>query len=316
VNTSLIAQATEGHDHGHEHGHDHGHSPAAADSGMEMAAPPAGELEMEHAHGIDHGVSHAADHGGGGGLIPSHWQESIPGWGVFHMDTVLYGGIVMVALLLIFGLLGRTVSAIPDERSGYVGTVLEELVGFCQNLIKDYIGPAVAPYLWFLGSVFLFILTSNWLALLPWKAWEMLAGERLAHALGVPHALAYHAPTADLNTTLALALITLVLYWYFGIASNGLSGFLGHHWFDKPVGLFPLRMLEDITRPLSLALRLFANLTAGHVLGLVLLALTYFVIPAILLPLELFVGAIQAFVFTVLSAAYIGTAAARHSHEH
>jgi F-type H+-transporting ATPase subunit a len=113
-----------------------------------------------------------------------------------------------------------------------------------------------------------------------------------------------------------LALITLVLYWYFGIASNGLSGFLGHHWFDKPIGLFPLRMLEDVTRPLSLALRLFANLTAGHVLGLVLLALTYFVIPAIILPLELFVGAIQAFVFTVLSAAYIGTAAARHSHDH
>ncbi|MEB3285708.1 MAG: F0F1 ATP synthase subunit A [Candidatus Sericytochromatia bacterium] len=298
MNTSLIAQAHDEHHHS-----PHGHEPVL---GMGTADP---------VHVSAQATSHGGGHGGGE-LIASHWQETIPGWGVFHVDTVLYGGIVMLALLLVFGTLGRAVSAIPDEQSGYVGTVLEEVVGFCQGLIRDYISPSVTPYLWFLGSVFLFILTSNWLALLPWKAWEMLAGEKLAHAMGLPHALAYHAPTADLNTTLALALISLVMYWYFGIASNGLTGFLSHHWFDKPIGLFPLRMLEDVTRPMSLALRLFANMTAGHVLGLVLLALTYFVIPVIVLPLELFVGAIQAFVFTVLSAAYIGTAAAQHSHEH
>jgi len=57
-------------------------------------------------------------------------------------------------------------------------------------------------------------------------------------------------------------------------------------------------------------------MTAGHVLGLILLSLTYFVIPAVLLPLEFFVGAVQAFVFAVLSASYIGAAAADHSHSH
>lgn len=259
---------------------------------------------------------HAAAHGGSGLTIGQHWTVTLDNGGVFHADTVLYGGIVMVLLLLVFGVLGRTVNPVPSERSGAVGTIIEEIVGFCQKMIHDFIGPSTAPYLWFIGSIFTFILASNWLSLLPWKAWEIWAGHSLAGAFGLHHPLVYEAPTADLNTTLGLALITLVLYWYFGIANNGVAGFLGHHWFDSPALLFPLRMLEDVTRPLSLALRLFANMTAGHVIGLVLLSLTYFIVPAILLPLELFVGAVQAFVFAVLSASYIGTAAADHSHGH
>ncbi|MEB3197938.1 MAG: F0F1 ATP synthase subunit A [Candidatus Sericytochromatia bacterium] len=295
MNPFQLAQAHDGHDHG-----------------VALQDAPSAAAVTDSAHVA---APHAAEHGGGL-TIGVHWQETIPGWGVVNADTVLYGGLVMLTLLVVFGLLARTVSAIPGERAGVVGTLLEEVVTFCQKMVNDFIGPAVGPYLWFIGSIFVFVLTANWLALLPWKAWETFAGAPLGHALGLPHALVYEAPTADLNMTLAMALITLALYWYFGIASNGLSGFLGHHWFDKPVALFPLRMLEDVTRPLSLALRLFANLTAGHVIGLVLLMLTYFVVPAVMLPLELFVGAVQAFVFAVLSASYIGTAAADHSHGH
>lgn len=289
MNPFLIAQ---------EHG-DHAHEAAPAAAGA-----------------VDHGAAAAAHAGGGGLSIGEHWKETITGLGTVNVDTVLYGGLVMLLLLITFGLLGRTVSAIPTEKSGAVGSLLETIVEFTQKMIYDFIGPAVKPYLWFIGSIFVFILASNWLALLPWKAWEMFAGASLGHMLGAPHALVYEAPTADLNLTLALALITLVMYWFFGISHNGLTGFLGHHWFDSPAALFPLRMLEDVTRPLSLALRLFANMTAGHVIGLVLLMLTYVVIPAVMLPLELFVGAVQAFVFAVLSASYIGTAAADHSHSH
>jgi F-type H+-transporting ATPase subunit a len=268
-------------------------------------------------HAVGAHTAEAAGHTGGGGLtIGQHWHVNLEGLGTVNMDTVLYGGLVMVLLLVVFGLLGRSVSAVPSERSGAVGTVVEELVAFCQKMIHDFIGPSTTPYLWFIGSIFTFILAANWLSLLPWKAWEIWVGHSLGASLGMPHGLVYEAPTADLNTTLGLALITLVLYWYFGIVNNGLTGFLGHHWFDKPALLFPLRMLEDVTRPLSLALRLFANMTAGHVIGLVLLSLTLFVVPAVLLPLELFVGAVQAFVFAVLSASYIGTAAADHSHGH
>jgi F-type H+-transporting ATPase subunit a len=304
VNPFLIAQ---------EHGHG-----AAAQPENGAAAGTAVERAADHgaigAAGADH-VGGAA-HGGGGLTIGEHWKENFAGLGSVNVDTVLYGAIVMVLLLIVFGLLGRTVNHLPGERPNAVATVLEGIVEFCQKMIHDFIGPSVKPYLWFVGSLFVFILAANWLALLPWKAWEMFVGHNLGNALGAPHALVYEAPTADLNTTLAMAFITLVMYWFFGIKHNGVSGFLGHHWFDKPVALFPLRMLEDVTRPLSLALRLFANMTAGHVIGLVLLMLTYVVIPAVMLPLELFVGAVQAFVFAVLSASYIGTAAADHSHGH
>lgn len=298
MNPTRIAQA---HD---EAGHEHGGGPAGAE-----VAPVAVDKDVtagEHA-----GASHTE----GGVQVGQHWQVDV-GPGVVNVDTVMYGGAVMIALIVIFGLLGRTINTLPGERSGYVGTVLESIVEFCQTLIHDFIGLNVKPYLWFVGAIFLFILTANWLSLLPWKAWEIAVGGPLGTMVGAPHPLVYETPTADLNMTMALGLITLVLYWFFGIKQNGVAGFLGHHWFDKPAILFPLRMLEDITRPVSLALRLFANMTAGHVLGLILLSLTYFVIPAILLPLEFFVGAVQAFVFAVLSASYIGAAAADHSHSH
>jgi F-type H+-transporting ATPase subunit a len=259
---------------------------------------------------------HAAEHGGGGIKIGEHWVETLPGLGQFHADTVLYAGLVMLVLLIAFAGMAKLVNMEPSQESGHAGTVLEGIVSFCQGMIHDFIGPNATPYLWYIGSIFVFVLACNWLALLPWQAWEMTLGGPLQQAFHTPHPLVYEAPTADLNMTLGMALVTLVLYWYFGIKHNGIGGFLGHHWFAKPAGLFPLRMLEDVTRPLSLALRLFANITAGHVIGMVLLLLTYAVVPAILLPLELFVGAVQAFVFAVLSASYIGTAAADHSHGH
>lgn len=257
------------------------------------------------------GVEH-----GGGIEIGKHWISTLPNGGAYHADTVLYAGVVMVVLLLVFAGLAKTVNPIPAEESGATGTVLEGIVSFCEGMIHDFIGPNATPYLWYVGSLFVFILTCNWLALLPWKAWEIWFGESLARTTGIPGLLGYDAPTADINMTFGMALGTLVLYWYFGIKQNGLGGFLGHHWFAKPIGIFPLRMLEDITRPAALALRLFANITAGHVIGLVLLLLTYFALPAVMLPMELFVGAVQAFVFAVLTASYIGTAAADHSHAH
>jgi F-type H+-transporting ATPase subunit a len=272
---------------------------ATADTAAGNPVPPA--------EGGEHAVK-------GGIAVGEHWVHTIPGTGDLHVDTILYTVIIMVALLILFAILGRTINPVPSEKSGAVGTVLEGIVEFCQKIITDFIGPATAPYLWYVGAIFTFILTANWLSLLPWRAWELTVGENMALAVHAPHPLVYEAPTADINTTAALALISLVLYWFFGIKHNGIGGFLGHHWFAAPVALFPLRILEDITRPFSLALRLFANMTAGHLVGLVLLTLTFFVVPAIMLPLELFVGAVQAFIFAALSASYIGAAQAEHHH--
>lgn len=262
-----------------------------------------------------HGEPGAAEHtqSGSGITLGEHEQMMTP-FGTLNLDTVLFSALVMVLLLVVFAALARSINPVPSEKSGPVGTTLEAVVEFCQKIIKDFIGPNTVPYLWYIGSIFVFILAANWISLLPWRTWEVAAGGALGTAFGWHHPFSYHAPTADLNLTAALALLSLALYWVFGIKHGGIGGFLGHHWFAKPVGLFPLRMLEDVTRPLSLALRLFANMTAGHVVGLVLLMLVPFIIPAVMLPLELFIGAIQAFIFATLSASYIGAAVADEHH--
>lgn len=257
-------------------------------------------------------AEHAASGGESGGIqLGVHWTHSTP-WGTIHVDTVLYTLIVMALCLIIFGLLGRAVSMRPKSVQVKRTGAIEWMVEFVQKILDDFVGHGSGKYLWYIGSLFVFILVANWLALLPWRAWELTGvGEALAHGVGTPHALIYEAPTADLNTTAGLALLSLLMYWVAGISTNGIGGFLGHHWFAKPFALFPLRMLEDLTRPLSLALRLFANIVAGHVVGVVLLGMVYFGAAA-LLPLELFVGAVQAFIFATLSASYIGGAVQEH----
>lgn len=265
---------------------------------------------------IAQAATHAAGSEGasGGGIrVGEHWSTTVGGMGL-HVDTVVYTVIVMALVLVLFAALGASVNRVPSENSGHTGTLVEEIVGFCQKIVSDFCGPDTAPYLWYIGAIFLFILVANWLGLLPWKAWEVWVAAPLGHALHAPTPLVYEPPTADLNTTAGLAILSLIVYWIFGIQRNGLGGFLHHHWFAKPVVLFPLRVMEDFTRPLGLSLRLFANMTAGHVVGLVLLLLVPFVLPTVMLPMEMFVGAVQAFIFAALSAAYIGAATAQDHH--
>lgn len=271
----------------------------------EHAAPAAGHA----AEAAGHAGGHAAE---GGIQLGVHWIANTP-WGIVHVDTVLYTVLVMLFCLAVFGLLGTAVRLRPADVRVKRASAIEWLIEFIQKILHDFVGHGAEKYLWYIGSLFVFILTANWLALLPWRAWELsgLAATTGAAFPDAPHGLLYEAPTADINTTAALALLSLAMYWVAGIAKNGVGGFLGHHWFAKPVALFPLRMLEDLTRPLSLALRLFANIVAGHVVGVVLLGMTL-IGAAALLPLELFVGAVQAFIFATLSASYIGGAVQEH----
>ena len=217
-----------------------------------------------------------------------------------HVDTVMWTWIIMGALLLVGILASRTLSRVPDGGQ----TVTETIVGFAQNLVKSFIGPSVAPYLWYIGSVFLFILTANWLGILPWKILHFGP----LHDLNLPH---YEAPTGDINTTAAFALLTFVAFYIFGFAHKGIAYL--KHYFQPQWWLFPFLVIEDVAKPLSLALRLFSNVTAGHVIIGVLLLLAPWFVPMPLMGLEIFVGAVQAFIFAALSASYIGAAI---SHDH
>lgn len=255
--------------------------------------------------------SPASGHADGAIQLGVHWNLHTP-YGLVHVDTVVYSAIVMVLCLIVFGALGQLVTMRPMTTKIKRATTIEWLVGFIQKMLDDFVGHGSGKYLWYIGSLFIFILSCNWLALLPWRAWELAGwGDSLSTMFHTPIPLVYDAPTADINTTAGLAILSLLMYWIAGIGKNGIVGFLGHHWFAKPWPLFPLRMIEDITRPLSLALRLFSNILAGHVVGIVLLGMAY-IGAAALLPMEMLVGAIQAFIFATLSASYIGAAVQEH----
>ena len=154
----------------------------------------------------------------------------------------------------------------------------------------------------FLGSIFLFIFVSNWLgAILPWESIRELLKE--STGIGIP----FRAPTNDINTTVALALMRSVAYLYARISKLGLKGYFTKYFEPLPF-LFPLKLLEDFTKPLSLSFRLFRNILADELVVAVLLALAPFFVPIPLILLGLFTSAIQALIFTTLVAAYIGEA--------
>jgi F-type H+-transporting ATPase subunit a len=175
----------------------------------------------------------------------------------------------------------------------------EYITEFIFDLSKTQIGSE--DYLnWvpFLGTIFLFIFVSNWSgALLPWKVIELPSGELAA-------------PTNDINTTVSLALLTSLSYFYAGISKKGISYF--NRYVQPAAFLLPINVLEDFTKPLSLSFRLFGNILADELVVAVLLSLVPLFIPVPLMLLGLFTSAIQALVFSTLAGAYIGESVEDH----
>ena len=130
-------------------------------------------------------------------------------------------------------------------------------------------------------------------SIIPWRLIELPHGELAA-------------PTNDINTTVALALLTSIAYFYAGLSKKGLGYF--KRYIEPAAFLLPINILEDFTKPLSLSFRLFGNILADELVVGVLIALVPLVVPIPLMLLGLFTSAIQALVFATLAGAYIGEA--------
>eukprot|EP00850_Spirogloea_muscicola_P023829 SM000392S14718 [mRNA] locus=s392:4847:14461:+ [translate_table: standard] len=182
-----------------------------------------------------------------------YWQV-----GDFQVHAqVLITSWIVIAILLSIAFLGtRKLEAIPTGGQNLVEYILE----FIRDLARTQIGEEeYRPWVPFVGTLFLFIFVSNWSgALLPWKVIELPNGELAA-------------PTNDINTTVALALLTSVAYFYAGLHKKGLSYF-GKYVQPTPV-LLPINILEDFTKPLSLSFRLFGNILADELVVAVLISL-------------------------------------------
>lgn len=256
--------------------------------------------------------------------IGQHWCATIMGMNV-HLDTLITMWITM-GIILFFTLLAvGKIKLVPTKLQAIFENIVTIFQGMTKDLCKD--GKKHTPLL---IALFLFIITGNMIGQLPWKIFHLPQGE-------------FASPTNDINVTAALAVFVLFYYILAGVREKGIGYF--KHYFTPVWFMTPLNIMEDFVRPLTLAVRLFANILAGEILILVLGGLIASmltpeavqsftinhlggILPSVwirniglflgsLLPLpimffELFVATIQALVFTLLTSAYLQTAVSKH----
>lgn len=230
--------------------------------------------------------------------VGKHWYWHIGNLKI-HGQVFLTSWFVISLLLLASILATRNIQRVPKGMQNVMEYVLEFLRELARNQLgeKEY-----RPWLPFIGTLFLFIFVSNWSgALIPWKLLEIPDSELAA-------------PTNDINTTVALALLTSLAYFYAGFSKKGL-GYFANYVQPIPV-LLPIKILEDFTKPLSLSFRLFGNILADELVVAVLVFLVPLFVPLPLMALGLFTSAIQALVFATLAGAYIHEAIESEGEEH
>lgn len=249
--------------------------------------------------------------------------------------------LVMTFLLLLFSWLARKIQTDP-RNGGRAGAFGEFIIEFLLNLVESTGGKRLGRQIFpLVAGLFIFIITSNFTGLLPGigSIWvekdaevvaeteevastdaSMVASAALAAEEGhdTVHVPIFRPPTADLNMTLAMSTTTFVAVQIFGVRAHGVGGRLKH--MANPPFLFPIEVVSELSRIISLAARLFGNVFAGEVLlgvayaiaNAVKIAIVPLFFPVIFLGLETIFGTIQALVFSLLTLIYIFLAAAGH----
>jgi len=204
-------------------------------------------------------------------------REIAPGITV-HMQTMYMTWIVMIILILLFVFASKNAKLIPSGLQNGMEFFVEFIEGLVKGSLGDKGWKAIGS---FFVSTFMFILISNELGMLP--------------QVGVH----WTSPTNDINTCFALSLTVAIGVYFVGVATNGL-GFFKHFVSPSPAFL-PLHLLDELTKPLTMALRLFGNILAGEILLIILYQLAPWIVPEFWVMFSLFIGFLQAFIFTMLS---------------
>lgn len=256
---------------------------------------------------VEHGAAaaeHSAEHGLG--VVPVHYLYQIGGVTV-HLDTIMTTWLAMAVAIVLALMVTKMLKRKPNGKQ----TIAEALVEFVEGFVRGMVGEKDAlRCIPLIGSIFVFVLCCNLTGLIPWRLLHLSGIMPVSSLTG--HELEIAAPTNDLNTTVGLALISVISYFYFGIRKKGLPYFK-HYILPHPLFFF-FNILEDFTRPLSLSFRLFGNILGGEILIGILLLLVPWFIPLPIFAFEVFVALIQAFIFSVLTASYIGSSLKDHDH--
>nr|YP_009547545.1 ATP synthase CF0 subunit IV [Vaginularia trichoidea]AYW16062.1 ATP synthase CF0 subunit IV [Vaginularia trichoidea] len=212
-----------------------------------------------------------------------------------HAQVLITSLIVVTILVALPATTTGKLQSIPKGTQNLIEYVLESI----RDLTRTQMGEEeYRSWVPFIGTMFPFIFVSNWSgALFPWRIIHLPHGELAA-------------PTNDINTTVALALLTSIAYFYAGLHKRGFS-YSGKYIQPTPI-LLPINILEDFTKPLSLSFRLFGNILADELVVAVPVSLVPLIVPVPMMLLGSFTSAIQALIFATLAAAYIGESMEGH----
>lgn len=206
------------------------------------------------------------------------------GW--FNLNaTLVFTWLVMALLVLLSWLATRNLR--PDQPPSRWRNILEQIVLLIEQQVAEVSSVAVRPVTYFAGTLFLFIALSNFLTIVP----------------------GFQAPTGSLSTTVALTIAVLMAVPVFSLAHKGVGHYLKQ--FLQPSWvLLPFNLLGEMSKGVSLSIRLYGNIMSGAVIAAILLSIAPFFFPVVMELLGLITGLIQAYIFAILATVYIASALA------
>ncbi|BBB91524.1 MAG TPA: F0F1 ATP synthase subunit A [Methylomusa anaerophila] len=214
---------------------------------------------------------------GHGHEIGSHKLAHLAGL-TFHLDTLYMTWLTMAIVILLAVLATRRLSLVPGGWQNCLEIAVTALMG----QIESTLGPKGQKWAPMIITLFLFLLVGNELGLIP----------------------GFTSPTNDLNTSFGLALMVLVLVHVLAIVNKGPVRYIKHY-FEPFLPFVIINLIEEIAKLITLSFRLFGNIVAGEILLIILGMLVPYVVPTAWLAFSVFVGLIQAFLFTMLSMSYL-----------
>ncbi len=254
--------------------------------------------------------------------IPTLAPETVFHFGQFPITNTMINVWLAIAIFLVVGIIIKiNLSFRPGKFQNFFEYILELLMGYFDQVTGDR--KKTMRFMPIVGSIFFFILLSNWLGLLPGTG-----------SITIGHAMLLRPANSDLNLTVAMALVAVISSHLFGFISVGifthLNKFIQIGTFIKsfkkgPVGVFTgivelgvgfIEIISEMAKVLSLSLRLFGNIFAGEVLISVISGLISVLVPAPFMLLEVLVGIIQASVFTMLTLVYMTILSTKPHAEH
>lgn len=221
-------------------------------------------------------------------LVGFHTEDAAKPWSNYMAMEILVIGLLMLVAVVVR-------ASLSVDRPGKLQLAMENIYTFVGDQAHEIIGHGAKPRVAYFSMIFLFVVTSNLLGIIP----------------------TFESPTMYYFVPAGLAIATFLYYNGQGIKEQGVLGHLKHFcgplwwlaWF-----MFPLEIISHCIRPVSLTIRLFANMLAGEQVTMGFLGMVPWVVPVIFMGLHVFVSFVQAFIFMMLSMVYVGESVAHEDH--